>query len=172
MHMRGKTICEFSGAENTLGDRAEIQCGWELRAKYRNFGTFHMHAIAKGAHACHSCSTAALNRSKSACRIHWGICPLCRAHYSNRHSFRTHYQASRNECKRSKNAEDSNRERTKKNLAAAKRLADPFVDNDRKRKRQGYDYKDSDWRACGYDTYEDYMYDKARGMFCGGTCKD
>ena len=48
-----------------------IQCGWELRAKYQNFGTFHMHAIAKGAHACHSCSTAALNRSKSACRIHW-----------------------------------------------------------------------------------------------------
>ena len=39
--------------------------------RYRNFGTFHMHAIAKGAHACHSSSTAALNRSKSACRIHW-----------------------------------------------------------------------------------------------------
>lgn len=101
-----------------------------------------------------------------------GICPLCRAHYSNRHSFRTHYQVSRNECKRSKNAEDANRERTKKNKAAARRLADPFADNERKRQRQGHNYKDSDWRAAGYDTYEDYMYDVARGMFCGGTCKD
>ena len=83
-----------------------------------------------------------------------------------------HTQASRNECKRSKNAEDPDRERTKKNLAATKRLADPFADNDRKRQRQGHNYKDSDWRAAGYDTYEDYMYDRARGLFCDGQCKD
>ena len=45
------------------------------------------------------------------------------------------------------------------NKAAAKRLEDPFADNDRKRKRQDYDYKD-EYRAAGYDTHEDYMYDR------------
>ena len=47
-----------------------------------NYALFHMHAIAKGAHACHSCSTAALNRSKSACRIHWSPGPISKPHTS------------------------------------------------------------------------------------------
>ena len=38
--------------------------------------------------------------------------------------------------------------------------------------RRGGENVGQGWRAAGYDTYEDYMYDKARGLFCGGTCKD
>lgn len=99
------------------------------------------------------------------------ICPLCRGGpYKHKRSLRRHYQVEKNTCDTLKKAEDPNRERTKQNRQAAKRLADPFEYNTRAAKRQTYDYKKE--MPTTYDDYAHYAYDVERGMFCGGTCKD
>ena len=99
------------------------------------------------------------------------ICPQCRGGpYKHERSLRRHYKIEDNTCGTIAKAEDPNRERKKENLQAAKRLADPIAYNARAAKRQTYYYKDE--IPEGYDTYEEYAHDKARGMFCGGTCKD
>ena len=103
------------------------------------------------------------------------ICPKCRVAYANSHSLRTHYSLRQNECKRTVQARDDDRERTKKNKAAAKRLADPFADNDRRMKRQAYAARaerdeDGLW-PYGNEHYEDYLYEKEH-YGCGGNCKN